>query len=222
MELPAPGEVHIWTVDLERPDSDAGVLSEDELMRAAAFKVEDGRRRFVVTRAALRSVLGGYLDADPALLRFGTGAHGKPRLDPDSRLRFNVAHSGGMALIAVAREMEVGVDLEEIRPRKDLAGVARRVFTQAERDAIDSEDAFYRHWTAKEAFVKATGRGISSLRSFEVVLQAPEGARLIHVGGDPDEASRWTLAPLDTVPPGYAAAVVAEARGATIRPQRFR
>jgi 4'-phosphopantetheinyl transferase len=221
MEWPAPGEVHVWSLDLERPESDAGVLSEDELMRAAAFKVEDGRRRFVVTRAALRSVLGGYLGVDPAQLRFGTGAQGKPRLDSDSPLRFNVSHSGKAGLIAVARDTEVGVDVEEIRPRKDLAGVARRVFTQAEREAIDSEDAFYRHWTAKEAFVKATGRGISSLRSFEVVLHAPEGARLVHVGGDPAEAARWTLAPLDTVPPGYAAAVVAEARQATIHPRRF-
>jgi 4'-phosphopantetheinyl transferase len=91
------------------------------------------------------------------------------------------------------------------------------VFTERERDAIDSELSFYRHWVAKEAFVKATGKGVASVRSFEVLLDAPGGARLVHVGGDPEEAARWTLAPVEA-PAGYAAAVVACGRAITIRP----
>jgi 4'-phosphopantetheinyl transferase len=222
MELPASGEVHVWSVDLDLPAERlgalGGVLSEDELLRAAAFKVEDGRRRFVITRSALRTLLGRYLDVDPITLRFAATANGKPRLDPTSSLQFNVSHSGNAGLIAIAKNAEVGIDVEQIKPRDRMAGIARRVFTEAERDAIDSDTAFYRHWVAKEAFVKATGRGVASLRSFEVLLEAPGGPRLVHVGGDHDEAGRWTLAPLDA-PPGYAAAVVA--RGdALIAPRR--
>ena len=124
-----------------------------------------------------------------------------------------MSHSGGLALIAVADGADVGVDVEAIKPREHRDGIARRVFTQAERAAIDDDESFYRHWVAKEAFVKATGKGVSSVRSFEVLLDAPGDARLTHVGGDPEEAARWTLAPLDA-PPGYAAAAVARGKAA--------
>jgi 4'-phosphopantetheinyl transferase len=150
---------------------------------------------------------------------FTVGPHGKPRLDDESAgVRFNLSHSGDLGLIAIAQgAVEVGVDLEEIRPRTDLRGVARRVFTQAEREAVEAggEIAFYRHWVAKEAFVKATGRGIESLRSFEVVLDGPGGARLNHVAGDPGEAARWTLAMLD-LGPRFAAATVLAAPAASV------
>jgi 4'-phosphopantetheinyl transferase len=223
MELPQTGEAHVWSVDLdlpaERVGALGGVLSEDELLRAAAFKVEDGRRRFVATRAALRTLLGRYLDRDPATVRFGTTANGKPRLDPSSLLEFNVSHSGSVAMIAIAGD-QVGIDIEEIKQREYQTGIARRVFTQSERDAIDGDPAFFRHWVAKEAFVKATGRGVSSLRSFEVLLDAPGGARLVHVGGDYEEAARWTLAPLDA-PPGYAAALVARGNVADVKTRQF-
>jgi 4'-phosphopantetheinyl transferase len=225
MPLPPPGEVHVFSVALDRPDAEVGVLggmlTADELLRAGAKVAEDGRKRAVVTRAAVRALLARYLHAQPDELAFTAGAHGKPRLDPDGPLRFNLSHSGPLALIAVARDTEVGIDVEQVRPRADFTGVARRVFTAAEREAAaDSDLAFYRHWVAKEAFVKATGRGIGSLRSFEVLLEAPGGARLVHVGGDMREAARWTLAPLDTEP-GYAAAVVAEAAVTVRAPTMF-
>jgi 4'-phosphopantetheinyl transferase len=225
MERPSQGEVHVWSVDLDqaadRVGALGGVLTEDELLRAASFKVEDGRRRFVVTRAALRTLLARYLDEDPASLRFGTTANGKPRLDPSSSLQFNVSHSGDVGLIAITREADVGIDVEQIKPRDHRDGIARRVFTQAERDAIDGDRDFYRHWVAKEAFVKATGRGISSVKSFEVLLAAPGGARLVHVGGDYEEAARWTLAPLEA-PPGYAAALVARGTVADVKKSQFK
>jgi 4'-phosphopantetheinyl transferase len=219
---PAADEVHVWSVDLDRPAVHlGGVLSEDELLRAANFKVEDGRRRFVTTRGALRTLLGRYLDEDPTALRFGTTGNGKPRLDPPSSLRFNVSHSGSVGLIAIAAETDVGVDVEQIKPRDRQDGIARRVFTQAERDAIDGDDDFFRHWVAKEAFVKATGRGIASVKSFEVLLDAPGGARLTHVGGDHEEAARWSLVPLEA-PAGYAAALVARGAVADVKQNPFR
>jgi 4'-phosphopantetheinyl transferase len=228
MQLPPPGEVHVWAISLDRSEKDVGVLggllTADELLLAAKIVSEEGRSRQVVSRAGLRVLLGRYLDASPAELAFSAGARGKPHLEPASPLRFNLSHSGGLALIAVAHGIEVGVDVEEVKPRRDLAGLARRIFAAAERETIESapdrERAFYRHWVAKEAFVKATGRGVASLRSLEVLLEAPGGARIVHVAGDVEEAGRWTLEPLDAGP-GYTAAAVAEGRAAIGAPTTF-
>jgi 4'-phosphopantetheinyl transferase len=221
LSWPASDEVHVWSVALDaQPASVGAVLSEDELLRAAAFKVEHGRRNFVAARGALRMLLGRYLNEEPAGLRFGTTGNGKPRLDPPQKLQFNVSHSGSAGLIAFAQN-DIGIDIERVKPRHDLPGLARRVFTEREREAIDGDElAFYRHWVAKEAFVKATGRGVSSVRSFEVLLDAPGGARLVHVGGDPEEAKRWTLAAL-AAPPGYQAAVVVRGEARVTEPRAF-
>jgi 4'-phosphopantetheinyl transferase len=229
MTLPPPGEVHVWSVALDLPDADVGVLggvlAEDELLRAGRIRSEDGRRRAVVSRASLRALLGRYLGRAPAEIAFAAGPEGKPRLeDAGAALRFNLSHSADLALVAVAREAEVGIDVEHVRPRDDLAGLARRTFAEAEREAIDADGdrdrAFYRHWVAKEAYVKATGHGVRSLRSFEVLLEAPEGARLVHVGGDPAEAARWTLALLEPGE-GYVGAVVAEGGVTVGAPRAF-
>jgi 4'-phosphopantetheinyl transferase len=221
--------VDVWLVRLDPTERELGalgaLLTADELLRAGERRTPDARRRFVAGRAGLRALLGGYLDREPNELTFTAGPHGKPRLDPVSPLRFNLSHSGELGLVAVAAEAEVGIDVEAVRPRADLLGLTRRTLTEAEREAVEAagpggiERAFYRHWVAKEAFVKATGRGVSSLRSFEVLLEAPGGARLVHVGGDPDEARRWTVEALPEVAPGYEAAVVAEGR-ASVGPVR--
>jgi 4'-phosphopantetheinyl transferase len=212
----------VFAVELDRDEREVaalgGVLSADELLRAGRMRAEEQRRRAIVTRAVLRQLLARETGRKPEELVFAAGPHGKPRLDDTGAgIRFNLSHSAGRALIAIASDAEVGVDLEEIRPRTDLRAVARRVFTEAEREAVElgGEAAFYGHWVAKEAFVKATGRGIESLRSFEVLLDGPGGARLNHVGGDPAEAAKWTLAPLD-VGPGFAAAAVVAAPGASV------
>jgi 4'-phosphopantetheinyl transferase len=216
----ATARVHAVELDLDAREVAAlgGVLTADELLRAGRLRAQEQRRRAIVTRAALRKLLARETGRKPEEIAFSVGAHGKPRLDDTgAAVRFNLSHSAGLALIAIARDVEIGVDVEEIRPRSDLRGVARRVFTEAEREAVEvgGETAFYRHWVAKEAFVKATGRGIESLRSFEVLLDGPGGARLNHVGGDPAEAAKWTLAPLE-VGPRFAAAVVVAAPGATV------
>ena len=222
LSWPAADEVHVWSVALDaQPAAVGAVLSEDELLRAARFKVEDGRRNFVAARGALRTLLGQYLQEDPAALRFSAAKNGKPRLAHPQKLQFNVSHSGAVGLIAIASAGEVGVDVEQIKPRHDLTGLAKRVFTTREREAIGRDElAFYRHWVAKEAFVKATGRGVASVRSFEVLLDAPGGARLVHVGGDAEEAARWTLAPVEA-PAGYAAAVVARGAAGISGPRAF-
>ena len=207
MPLPPADEVHLWALDLTRPPGEVGgLLPSADLRRADQLGP-----RWAVARASLRALLGRYLGVEPQSLGFRE--RGKPRLDPASPLRFNLSHSGDVALVAVASEREVGVDVEAVDRARDAERLSRRVLLASERAAVaesgDAALAFHRHWVAKEAYVKATGRGLSSLRSFELSLDGPEGPRLLHVGGDAAEAGRWSVRMLDVAPP-YVAALVFE------------
>jgi 4'-phosphopantetheinyl transferase len=204
MPLPPADEVHVHELDLTR--SRVTVLTSGELRRA-----EKRGARWANTRAALRETLAHYLDSEPDALRFDETE--KPHLTPRSPLRFNLTHSGERALVAVATEREVGVDIERVQQRRDVDRLSKRIFLSGERaatmEADDPLTAYHRHWVAKEAFAKATGRGLQSMRSFEVSLDGPEGPHLVHVGNDPHEARRWSIEMLE--PEGdYVAAVAFE------------
>jgi len=140
-ERPRANEVDLWRVDLDAPDVDLSPLSADERARAARFLRDDPRRRWQAGRAALRTVLGGYLGIAPAAVELELGHRGKPALaDPEASLRFNLSHSGELALIALARGREVGVDVERIGERPP---------------------AFYEEWTRREALGKCFGGGLA-------------------------------------------------------------
>jgi 4'-phosphopantetheinyl transferase len=119
------------------------------------------------SRRALRGVLGRYLDEDPAAIELRLGEHGKPALaDPSATLRFNLSHSGGLALIAVARGHEVGVDVEWIRPRRNLLALADRALDPAAAASIRAASpaerlaAFHTAWARREAVAKCHGGGL--------------------------------------------------------------
>ena len=164
-------------------------------------------------------ILGRYLGVHPRKLHFFYGANGKPELATvagDETLRFNLSHSDGLALLAVTRGRQIGVDLERIR--KDLAGeqIAARFFSPretAELHAVPGNAkpaAFFNCWARKEAFIKATGEGLSCpLDLFDVSLVPGEPAALLSVRGDSQEASRWALREL-MAGSGYAAALAVE------------
>ncbi len=137
-------------------------------------------RRWVAARWALRSVLARYLDTDPAAIALATAARGKPRLAADpERLRFNLSHSAGMALIAVAVGPEVGVDVELIKPGRDFLTLAER---SLEPDAVEPiraasaehrTGAFYAAWTRHEALAKCDGGGLAGRRGDQPLATAP-------------------------------------------------
>jgi 4'-phosphopantetheinyl transferase len=218
----APDEVHVWRVALEQPPAGfarlAARLSPDERRRAARFRFERDRRRYQVAHGALRELLAGYLDHETERLVFVEGAHGKPVLAPPhgAELRFNLSHSGELALCAVSRRREVGVDLEQVRELSDADALARRFFAEAESAALaalpaaERLPAFFRCWTRKEAYLKAVGAGLLlALDGFQVSLQPEAGPCGLSVSGRPEETARWSLQGLD-VAQGYVAAVVAE------------
>ncbi len=223
--------VHVWrAATMIAPSRLArlrDVLAPDEHARAARFVREEDRRRYTVARGVLRTLLGRYLNVDPVSLEFCYGAHGKPSLtetplteSPGGRdVRFNMSHSGGLALHAFAVGREVGVDVERIRPRTDIVGVARRSFSPAEVDALmtlpvgQRREAFFNGWTRKEAFVKAHGEGIAlGLSRFDVTLRPGEPAELLRFDNDPGQAARWRLRALDAGA-GYKAALAVEGGG---------
>ncbi|HEX7340978.1 MAG TPA: 4'-phosphopantetheinyl transferase superfamily protein [Rhodanobacteraceae bacterium] len=119
-------------------------------------------------RAPLRQVLATYLDHAPESLRFIENAHGRPVLADHSDLDFNWSHSGEHAMIAVARRLpELGVDIEQERPRPRVLALAQRFFAKNEYVALcalpeaDRLRAFIQLWTAKEAVLKAHGHGLA-------------------------------------------------------------
>jgi 4'-phosphopantetheinyl transferase len=201
-----PPDCHVWRIDLAAlatlVDELILTLSDDERHRADRFHFPDGRLRYVVARGAMRDILSRYLDCSPATVRFQYSEHGKPALAGRAAidLRFNLAHSGTLALCAVARGRSVGVDLERERP--DFAGqrIADRFFSPREAERLRAlpreqrDRAFLDCWTRKEAYIKARGEGLSfPLNAFDVALVPGEPAALLATHGDPDESARWTL-----------------------------
>lgn len=168
-----PGEVHVWQALLDDNDyqRDYALLSADEKERASHYRFERDRVHFVAGRARLRMILGRYLDRDPGEIVLAEGPHGKPRVVQgagEEPLHFNVSHSDGVALYAVAHEGSVGVDIERMREIADWPDIAATVFTPQEQARIRGLPAqwrmrgFMEAWTRQEAFLKATGEGLGA------------------------------------------------------------
>ena len=215
-------EVHVLHAFLDvapsRVRSLHATLSADERQRADVFHFTRDRNRFIVARALLRILLGRYVQTEPAWLRFRYGPKGKPFLagGHDTALRFNLSHSNGLALYAVTRRREIGIDVEYAGRKLDYVAIAERFFSPREVADLGSlpeegrQRAFFACWTRKEAYIKARGDGFSvALDTFEVSLRPEEPAVLRNVDGNPEETSRWCLAELGS-DPRYAAALAVE------------
>lgn len=199
-------EVHVWHPELdpwvERVPWLTQILSPDERARAERFCFPRERQHFFVCRGLLRVILSRYLKLAPHQLRFSYGRWGKPALachEPESRICFNLSHSHGAALYAVTRDRSVGVDLEQMRPLPDIEPLAKRFFSQREFAVIDSlsraqkQVAFFKGWTRKEAYLKATGEGLSGLEHVEISVAPGEPATLLSIGSSPGATERWSI-----------------------------
>ena len=221
--------VHVWRASLDHNssqiDSFRNTLDDDERSRADRFYFSRDRERFIVARGILRSLLGRYLDIAPGSISFSYSTHGKPALISESgsdAIRFNLSHSHGMALYAVSRGRELGVDLEYVRRDLEADQIAERFFSQSEIVALRAlplglcKLAFFLCWTRKEAYIKARGEGLSMpLDQFDVSLIPGEPAALLSTQPDSAEVRRWSLRNL-TPAAGYAAALAAQGRDWTL------
>ncbi len=208
--------VEIWCAETAAPEGvirqlDTALCAE-ERERAARFKFERDRNAFVVARGVLRVLLGRYLGTLPAGINFIYGSAGKPSL-LDSVIKFNISHTDGVVLLAFTQGCALGVDVECIRPLEDMMQIASRNFCPDEARELaalpeeERQRAFFRCWTRKESYIKATGNGLSTpLSEFRVAFREGEPARFVHIGNDPSAASAWVLHNLD-ISPAYAAAI---------------
>ena len=216
-------EVHMWRVALDQDGSWVSglhaLLSADERQRAVRFRFPPDRERFVVARAALRSVLAGYLRTPAWALHFRYGARGKPALRVGHGCappRFNLSHSHGTALIAVARHRELGVDIERVSSQLDHEHLAERFFSARELADLRSlpaqqrRAAFFACWTLKEAYLKGRGDGLSRrLDRFDVAFNPGRPAALVTDRDDPAAPGRWSLVSLQ-VEPGFSTALAVD------------
>ena len=221
----AMDEVHVWRLPLAGPAGLAEglthLLAPDERDKAARFRFDIDRQRYVAGRVGLRVLIGRLLDTPANKLTFTYGPKEKPSLaaNVDPPLEFNISHSGELILIALSRGRAVGIDVERIRADVAALDIAGRFFSENERNALARLDpavqcrAFFACWTRKEAYIKAQGDGLSlPLAAFDVTLVPGEPARLTGTRPNPAEAARWSLHDL---PAGrdYKAAVAVEGTG---------
>ena len=195
------------------------LLSEGERQRARRYATERHRRRYIVARAGLRRLLAERLGIRPEAVELAYGRNGKPALAPrlaSTGWRFNLSHSDGLAVYALARGREVGVDVEAARPLDAGDDIAARYFSQREIQeyralaARDRPVGFFNCWTRKEAFVKALGVGLSlHLDRFDVSLAPGVPARLLRVDPGLADCSAWRLVAFSPLP-GFVGALACQ------------
>ncbi|MGH7949022.1 MAG: 4'-phosphopantetheinyl transferase family protein [Candidatus Binataceae bacterium] len=171
-------EVHVWRTNVTVAQAElrglTASLTAEELERAAKYRSEYARREYVVTRGVSRVILGHYLTLAPGMIRFESDARGKPQVaqvHARSVVHFNVSHSGDVALVALSRRDELGVDIEELRDDTEIEAVARRLFSPSKlaevnrMPAAERRRAVFTAWTRAEALAKAKGEGLAAISS---------------------------------------------------------
>ncbi len=194
-------------------------LSREEVARAEQMLSEATNRRFVVSHGAVRRILSRYLNERPEEIRFVMGDRGKPQLltaagTPD--ICFNLSHSGEVALCAVTKGRDIGVDIEQIRPVSAWRQIAASYFSARENQVLHvlGEDqaiqAFFQGWTRKEAYSKALGEGVSQRwTQFSVSLQPGDQVELVETALKASVEGPFTLYPL-APGDGYVATVAVQ------------
>lgn len=186
--------VGVSATNFNASDKFISSLSQQEREKAARFKFDIHRERYIIFHACLRYIFAQLIQTKPHLLQFEAGPHKKPYLKHHPELMFNLTHSENEAVVAIALHAEIGVDIEKIKADK-MNELAERFFSNDEitylKSVPDDEQAhvFYQLWTHKEAFIKATGLGLSQgLKSFTIGLNP---SRLLHADGF--NINDWTI-----------------------------
>jgi 4'-phosphopantetheinyl transferase len=222
--------VHVWGFSLDGSPSFVELfrswLSEEERERAVRFIRQEDQLRYVLAHGSTRAVLARYTGLDPSSVTFQMRVSGKPALAETNngrhRIHFNLSHSHGRMLIAVACDLDVGADLEQIRDKVDVVKLAERFYAPSEHGRVagvtglDQAKRFYRYWVAKEAVLKGQAVGLRSLQQCEI-LDLSDGPRAeVHLLEEATMQPGWTVHWLDCGPE-WAGAVSAYGSDWTIR-----
>ncbi len=210
--------IQIWHGTIAAEDADYPnywrVLDADEQARAGKFKNDVLRNRYVEAHGRLRKVLARILNEPPEKINIKTAEHGKPYLADVPELAFNLSHSANAMVIAIGRNCRLGVDIEFCKPRISFAGLVDKCFADEEiaywNRLPEAQQIleFYRYWTRKEAFVKATGHGISL--GLNLCVVNPENpTEFLRVPAECGQASIWHVQDLE-LGQGVCSAVVAD------------
>ncbi|UXY16201.1 4'-phosphopantetheinyl transferase superfamily protein [Chitiniphilus purpureus] len=203
----APG-IDLWLTfyqELTDPrllDELRGLLSEAERQQAARFHFADDRKRYLATRALVRTVLSRYAPVAPTDWVFTANAYGRPQIDPchgeAAGLHFNLSHTQGLIVLGVARHGALGVDVEHLHARQVSPGLGERFFSPAEAAALAAvppaqrQARFFEYWTFKEAYIKARGMGLSiPLDRFGFDYPHEHAVQLTIDPALGDDAQRW-------------------------------
>ncbi len=180
-------EIHLWKTNLEQSsiniEESFDILNEEEKIKAKKFRFEKHQKRFAFTRSNLKRILSCYLSISPQEINFQYNAYGKPQLLDNINtidLQFNISHSEEIAIYGITCHNLIGVDVEYIRPMPEAENLAKRFFSRKEFEQIsrlsspEKTREFFRFWTAKEAYLKAIGKGISGgLEKVELSTHEP-------------------------------------------------
>ena len=219
-ELPT-GALHIWGFSLMATPLHANLwaesLSSEEIGRARRFASISQRAEYVVGHGVLRHLLAAYCAELPPGLRIDSSPAGKPFLahEKHRHIRFNLSHSHGRALVGISRNIELGIDVEQVRPEVEVRAIANRFFYGAEIEAIRAaddaaqRDVFFAHWVAKEAVLKAEGIGFGfPLDQFGVRFTSDGQRAAVHSSGPTELTQAWSVQML-SCGNGWAGAVAA-------------
>ena len=221
--MPPAAHALCWRIAVGDIDAAAhallfGLLSAGERVRAERFRAAADRLSFTAAHGTLRLLLAAMLGERPQSLAFAANAWGKPRLVPDRAIEFNMSHSGGIVLTALARHLPIGVDVEAMRPFAERADIVQRYFHPGEAADLatvppaDAEAAFFRCWSRKEAVVKALGLGMSlDLHRYRVACLPGARAEVLALEAEAAPQQNWSLIDLDPGP-GYVGALAARHR----------
>lgn len=211
------GQIHIWLVRDDQVTDEQllapmrALLSAAERAQEVRFHFPHDQKRYLLTRALVRTVLSRYAPVAPADWQFAAGAHGRPRIAQADTgcpgLDFNVSHTRGLIALAVSRHRTLGVDVEQVSARRGSLDIAQRFFSPPEAADLAGmpewalQERFHAYWTLKESYIKARGLGLSlPLEQFGFAFPGESEVRLSVDPALGDDAARWSFWQMQPTP----------------------
>lgn len=176
--------IHLWSINPQSITDNSKlayfmkIVSSEELKKIQQYKNEKDRHNALVTRAFIRLILSSYVDISPQDWSFSKNEHGKPQVTQNSiLLRFNLSHNNDLIICAICLDQEIGCDIERYDRKVNISAISKRFYSKHEHAYLnklcesEKQKQFIQLWTLKEAFVKATGYGISlGLNTFSFII----------------------------------------------------